>query len=372
MHASCPRPSRRIRVTQLTAAFRLNLTAFSLLALVVGMFLVYNTTLFSVVQAAANPRHPPLRRRHGPRDLEPHSRRIGDLCSRRLCHRPWRSACCSDGSPSDSSPRRSNDLYFSVTVRDVQADPVSLAKGLVLGVATALAAAALPAAEAAGIPAITVLQRSDLESRVRRWLPHLTLGGIALFVAGALTVTFSQSVTLAFAGIFLGLLGITLAVPSLTVLADSVSQTATLGRRLLTARMAARTVTQSLSRTAVAIAALMVAVAVVIGVTIMIASFRSTVENWLDQTLTADVYVTSPIDVAGYAESMDPAIAGRLPAVPGIDRVELIRSAEVYSPDLGKRPDQCHHGRAPAGRAPSTVLPPATPRPSGRRSRTAP
>src|SRR5512135_2054527 len=37
-------------VTQLTAAFQLNLTAFSLLALLVGMFLIYNTTLFSVVQ----------------------------------------------------------------------------------------------------------------------------------------------------------------------------------------------------------------------------------------------------------------------------------------------------------------------------------
>jgi putative ABC transport system permease protein len=37
-------------VTQLTAAFGLNLTAFSLLALAVGMFLIYNATLFSVVQ----------------------------------------------------------------------------------------------------------------------------------------------------------------------------------------------------------------------------------------------------------------------------------------------------------------------------------
>ncbi len=37
-------------VAQLTAAFQLNLTAFSLLALLVGMFLIYNTTLFSVVQ----------------------------------------------------------------------------------------------------------------------------------------------------------------------------------------------------------------------------------------------------------------------------------------------------------------------------------
>ena len=37
-------------VQQMTAAFKLNLTALSLLALVVGMFLIYNTVTFSVVQ----------------------------------------------------------------------------------------------------------------------------------------------------------------------------------------------------------------------------------------------------------------------------------------------------------------------------------
>ena len=40
-------------VAQLTEAFQLNLTALSLLALVVGMFLIYNTVMFSVVQRRA-------------------------------------------------------------------------------------------------------------------------------------------------------------------------------------------------------------------------------------------------------------------------------------------------------------------------------
>jgi putative ABC transport system permease protein len=40
-------------VAQLTSAFQLNLTALSLLALVVGMFLIYNTIMFSVVQRRA-------------------------------------------------------------------------------------------------------------------------------------------------------------------------------------------------------------------------------------------------------------------------------------------------------------------------------
>ena len=45
-----PVSARTGAVEQMTAAFRTNLTALSLLALVVGMFLIYNTMTFSVVQ----------------------------------------------------------------------------------------------------------------------------------------------------------------------------------------------------------------------------------------------------------------------------------------------------------------------------------
>jgi putative ABC transport system permease protein len=48
-----PASEQASAVAQLTAAFELNLTALSLLALVVGMFLVYNTVLFGVVQRRA-------------------------------------------------------------------------------------------------------------------------------------------------------------------------------------------------------------------------------------------------------------------------------------------------------------------------------
>src|SRR4029078_11961591 len=45
------RPALRTQtIQQMTSALELNLTALSLLALVVGMFLIYNTITFSVVQ----------------------------------------------------------------------------------------------------------------------------------------------------------------------------------------------------------------------------------------------------------------------------------------------------------------------------------
>ena len=48
-----------------------------------------------------------------------------------------------------------------------------------------------------------------------------------------------------------------------------------------------------LQTTAFAVAALAVAVSMLIGITLMIGSFRRTVEIWINDTLRADIYVTT-------------------------------------------------------------------------------
>ena len=58
--------------------------------------------------------------------------------------------------------------------------------------------------------------------------------------------------------------------------------------------MAPRNVTGALSRTAVAIAALMIAVSVTIGVGLMVGSFRTRWMTWLGQTLPGDIYISAP------------------------------------------------------------------------------
>ncbi len=74
-------------------------------------------------------------------------------------------------------------------------------------------------------------------------------------------------------------------------------------------RMAPRAVIRSLSRTAIAVAALTVAVSVIVGVSVMIGSFRGTVANWLDTTLGADIYVSPPLITATRSTvDVDPAI----------------------------------------------------------------
>jgi putative ABC transport system permease protein len=82
--------------------------------------------------------------------------------------------------------------------------------------------------------------------------------------------------------------------------------------------MAVRGVGASLSRTGVAAAALAVAVATVIGVSVMIASFRASLIAWLDTTLTADVYLAAPADELDAFSAERVAALARLPEVRGL------------------------------------------------------
>lgn len=321
-------------VAQLTAAFQLNLTAFSLLALAVGMFLIYNTVMFSVVQRR---RMLGILRCVGVTGREIFSLIMGEAALLGLM-----------GSllglvlgillgrlTVALVTQTINDLYFTLTVSDVNIDALSLAKGLLLGIFSALLAAALPAYEASAVPAVTVLQRSDLEDRIRKLLPRLNyIGGILILLGAAILIFGQSNVALLFGGIFLALFGLVMYVPVVTIFLMRIA-TATIGRIGLIARMAARTVTQALSRTSVAIASLMVAVAVVIGVTVMIASFRTTVENWLAQTLNADFYVTAPSSGANRVVSMDSSLVEKTRAAPGVQNIEVLRSVTVTSPTLG-------------------------------------
>jgi putative ABC transport system permease protein len=96
--------------------------------------------------------------------------------------------------------------------------------------------------------------------------------------------------------------------------------------------MAARDVVASLSRTSVAVAALMIAVAVTIGVGLMVGSFRTTVIRWLDTTLRADIYIAA-VDTNSNRSTtaLPPALIERLTSAPGVARVRRYRTVEVQS-----------------------------------------
>jgi putative ABC transport system permease protein len=194
--------------------------------------------------------------------------------------------------------------------------------------------AVAPALEAARVEPVEALRRSSFEARARRLLPRVGAAGAVLAALGGLLLLASgRSLLASFASLFAIVLGLALLAPLATVGAMSLA-TPIAGRFAGTlGRLATRTVTRSVSRTGVAVAALAVAVSVTIGVGLMIESFRSTVENWLDLTLRADVFIGAPS--AGGARSfptISPDVPATVAAVPGVAWAETFRSVRVSSP----------------------------------------
>lgn len=329
-----PVSARSGAVEQMTAAFRTNLTALSLLALVVGMFLIYNSMTFSIVQR--RPLFGTLRclgvtRGEIARLVLGEAALVGILGSALGI---GLGVLLGQGAVRLVT-QTINDLYFVVTVRGIVIPPESLVKGALAGVAATVASAVAPAWEASTVPPRMALTRSGLEDRARRLLPLLTLAGLASIGGGVgLLLVPTRSLEISFAGLFFMTIGFALLAPATTVLISKLVLRPAKALFGPPGRLAPRSITGALSRTAVAIAALMVAVSVTSGVGLMVGSFRTTVVDWLGQTLWGDVYVSAPALTATRSpQPLDPRVLQVVEHWPGAQRWDVLRSTDVQSPD---------------------------------------
>ena len=339
----------RTRATaDMSTAFMTNLTAMSLLALLIGLFLIFNSVNFSVLQRRA---------------LIGVLRGLGvtrrQLLALILVEAGLVGAVAATLGVAfgvvlgeallDLVSRSINDLYYRVNVTSVSVGTASIAKGLVAGIGAALAAAAVPALEAASYPPQLALRRSTLERRARHVLPKVTMIGVGMMLAAALLIVISGSNLVAgLAAVFLLMLGFSFCVPLLVRIASirSAPLAARLGGTSL--RLAVAGIAAGLSRTAVAIVALAVAVSATIGISIMVESFRGSVGEWLVQTLEADIY-------AGVARgTLDPSLTADIRALEGVAAMSMLRSARLE--DAGGRTELRAIEMAPGSYAGTEIL----------------
>jgi putative ABC transport system permease protein len=325
-----PASQRGNALAQMTRAFQINLTAMSLLAMLVGAFIVYNTMTFAVLQ-----RRPLL----GTLRMLGVTR--GQLFVLVLVEALVLSLIGSvlgilggiavGAGLVQLVTRTINDLYFQLSVRTLHLAPLSLLKGIGLGVGVTLLAALGPALEAARSQPRDVLRRTLVERRGRRLLPWLAAAGVLAGGAGMLLVQLSaRSMVLGFVALFLVIVGVSLVMP-LVMDAFARLTTPLFGRLFgIEGRLAARGITASITRSGLAVAALAVAVAATVGVGIMIGSFRTSVADWLGHTLTSDIYVSAGApDGAGDGGDLPPELGRQLAALPGVTGVSEGRRRRV-------------------------------------------
>ena len=315
---------------QMTRAFHTNLTAMSLLAMLVGGFIIYNTMTFAVLQR---------------RSLLGSLRTLG--CTRAQLFVLVLSEALvfalagallglglgilTGWGLVQLVTRTINDIYFTLTVRELFITPLSVVKGIAAGLLITLVAALGPAIEAARAQPRDVLRANSLERRGQRWVLWLGVFGLALMIIGWGAAQLpSRSLGLGFLAILILILGFSLCVPAL-LRAIALGLTRIVGPiGGIPAVLAARGVAASITRTGIAAAALTVAISSTLGVGVMIDSFRGSLVVWLDTTLQSDIYVSAPSETGNRADGVLPSgLAQRLAGLPGIAEISMGRSVRV-------------------------------------------
>jgi putative ABC transport system permease protein len=314
----------------MTDAFVTNLKAMSLLALLVGTFLIYGAVSFAVLQRRTIIgvlRALGVTRGEVLRLILTEAVLLGAIGAACGCLLGIAIGHALLGLVSQTI----NDLYFVVAVKSVAVPALTLVKAVAVGMVTALAAALVPALEVAGSVPQLALKRSVIERRAHRVSRGFVLAGVLCAAAAALIIGISgHSLLAGFAGLFLVLLAVAAVTPALLrVLALAAAR---LASGSAVARLALLDIAGSLSRTGVAVAALGMALTAMIGVAVMVASFRESLREWLLQSMQADIYVSAPGPSGNIARRLDPEVVRALLATPGVRAHSEARHALVESP----------------------------------------
>lgn len=361
------RPSRRGgSVESMVRSFQMGLNLGSGVALLVGVFLVYNTVAIGVIQR---------RREIGTlRALGATRLRIRALFTLEalllgivgtLLGLPLGiligKAAIRFVSGTISS------IYVPVNASDIVVGPVELGLGIALGLGGSVFAALRPSVAASRIQPVEALRRdvaAGAEPVRVRSLPVL-LGGALLALAYPATLVAPPIENFPLGGylaVFCTLLGATLLSPLLLKALKVVFVVPSQWALGISGRLAAENFTRAPGRTAVPVSALAIGVAMTICISSFVGSFQASSMKWIDQSVPADLFVTSAAKLAGVQNNpMSPALGGELEKLEGVEAVDRVR---IFPHDvLGLRvfivsldPDIYHqHGRLSmlAGRLPT-------------------
>jgi putative ABC transport system permease protein len=323
--ARLERPARRNqRVEKMLRAFRVNLFALAGVALLVGMFLVYNTVLISI-----------LRRRKDVGILKTLGTSAGQIFGAFLLEGLVFGLA---GSAAGIALGRGlawlilrligrtiNALYVSSTPEAIVLTPGIIAAGVAVGTTLSLLSAIQPSIEAAH------LRPNLLFSNVRRTETRTTLvvAAIVCFLIAALLSRLPAWNGIAVAGyiaVLFVVAGFSALAPIIVTAASNLLRTPYRAVFGIVGELASATIPASLRRTSIASAALSLAIGMMVAVALMVGSFRETVRVWVDQTVSSDLWLRPSKGLSNADASVFPnAISADLAKVPFIAAFDRAR-----------------------------------------------
>ncbi|MBB3219885.1 FtsX-like permease family protein [Pseudoduganella umbonata] len=326
------------RTSNMSRAYRVNLSVLALVALFTGAFLVFSTQALSVMRRRSQfalLRVLGFERRHLLRQVLVEGAALGVAGALLGIAGGYAIAAL-------ALRFFGGDLgagYFAGVQPDVQFTPIAAVVYFALGVGVALLGCAAPAWEAArAAPAIALKSGADEVALARLARPWPAIACLA--VAGVLSLLPPVAGLPVFGYLSIALL----LVGGIALMPRIAAATFRFAHARWTAAMQQRTAipavpTLTLARLAnasgqagIALGGVLSSFSLMVAMAIMVASFRVSVDNWILQVLPADLYAR--IASAGGTAGLTPREQQAIRAAPGIARAEFLRLRSVsLAPD---------------------------------------
>ena len=319
---------RREEARRLTAGMRANLSAMGLLALAVGLFVIFGVLNFLLVQrrrSFAIIRAIGVTPAQLDRQLSLEAMALAGLGGLAgLVIGTWLADRLLD-----LVRRPLLEVYQALPVAGVEPSVALYLGVLVLTLAAAALATAPVLIEARQIPPGQLVRSDRRPALQRRWVILLISAGLTL--SGALVLVGSDGLPAALVGLFLVLAGLVVLVPSIAFgiikLGSNIGQPELFSRALGLVQGGRR-------RLAPAIAALTLALALGAGIGMMVMGFRVAVDDWIDRLLRASVYLTVDAGVIDQRVVDAVASSAKVVAISSARRIELADGHILVAYDL--------------------------------------
>ena len=332
--------ARRDTAATMTRAFRLNLTVLSLIALLVGLYLIFQALDGAVVRRRSEIailRSLGVEERTIRRTWLAEAAVLGLLGGTLGLLLGWAGAQLSVRAVGQTV----NALYYATTVESAGLDSGEIALGLILGLVASLVAGWWPAREAARTPPAQVLVRSAVAAPGHVALRSAWLGVVLISFGGVCALLppmrFAGGGRFPFAGYLAAFLWIFgggvlcgFLLPALARITRRACESSPVARVALS-HLAAPS-----GRHRLAAAALLCAIGMTAGMAILVASFETTVSGWVQRSLQADLYISSNgAQSASSQNRISPPVWHALAADPAVAAANVL---SAYPIELDRTP----------------------------------
>ena len=323
-------PEQRSRqIEKMLAGFQLNLSALSMVSLLVGVFLIYNTVTASVVRRRSEIG---ILRSLGVGRAKVRWIFLGEAALYGVIGTAFgcvAGVLLANRLVSAVSETVTN-LYVLVSIDHFYLPVWQIPVALLFGMGSVLVGAFIPANAGANLPPLRALNMGVLIERSQRprlfWV--LLSGGSLLLALVAGELALGGHPRAGFASAFLTLIGFCFLAPYVThrcgIWAGRIS------RHLLLPRLASQNLVRSLYRHTITVAALASALAMVVSISIMIYSFRKTIDRWLERRLVADIFVAPAAnEIVGFENFVPEDLLFFLRTRPEVEAIDTYRDVTV-------------------------------------------